>query len=107
MSFNDRTPEIGPEGRICRACKIWKPWDEFHKKGNGLFGRHSQCGVCSIKKMAQRRKKKKSFSPNVIDLQACQWTELYALDKDMKAEFEKLISNLIYDTIFEIDEGKK
>lgn len=43
------------EGRDCTLCGEWKTFEQFHKHGRGLMGRHSQCKACHNRMKRERR----------------------------------------------------
>jgi len=45
LSFDFYEP---PTGRECTKCGKWKPFEEFHKHPEGLYGRNSKCKSCII-----------------------------------------------------------
>ena len=38
--------DLSKEGRICRLCNNWHPWEEFNVKISGINGRDSRCKTC-------------------------------------------------------------
>jgi 5-methylcytosine-specific restriction endonuclease McrA len=43
--------------RVCIACKVIKPFSEFHKNKRGLYGIHNKCKVCQNAFSKERYKK--------------------------------------------------
>jgi hypothetical protein len=98
--------EINSDGRVCRLCQRRKNWDEFHKKENGINGRHSQCAKCTRKakvKARQKSKIAKTISVNVVDVSTCNYFETFVADSKSVSDIDRLIRGLVYDTIFELE----
>ena len=98
--------EIDSIGRVCRSCRRRKVWAEFHKKENGINGRHSKCAECIKKaKVKARRKNKipKIRSLNMVDFSTCTLSESFVSDSLAEARIDKLLRGLVYDTIFELN----
>lgn len=106
MLTDEPDSNIDSDGRVCRSCGRRKMWTEFHKKENGINGRHSQCADCTKKaKVKARRKNKipKTLSLNMVDISACTLSESFISDSQAEAKIDKLLRGLVYDTIFELN----
>lgn len=98
--------ETNSDGRVCRLCHRRKKWGEFHKKKNGINGRHSQCAKCTRKakvKARQKNKAAKIISVNVVDVSTCNYFESFVSDSKSLLDIDRLIRGLVYDTIFELE----
>ena len=45
-----------PEGRVCRGCHEWLPWDSYGPHSTGLNGRTARCKTCDNARANQKRR---------------------------------------------------
>lgn len=50
----DHSDDPRPEGKICRACKEWKPLAEFHRHKICRYGVEAICKRCKFRKRKER-----------------------------------------------------
>jgi len=44
------------DGRYCRGCSTFKPWDDFYRASNGFNGRASRCKWCTAKPLLTNKR---------------------------------------------------
>jgi len=90
---------IDNRGRICKGCGIFKVWECFDKKSDGLNGRHSQCKSCVKKfKLKWWRKKsiRKRVNPTVLEFSKSDIIETFIpLNSQEKVELEKILRSMV------------
>ena len=100
-----------PQGRICRGCETFKPWENFDKKGDGFNGHHAHCKECvgRIKRKWWKKKNtKKRVRPTVIEFSKADIKETFVpFNSHEKSELEKILRSMVFDSFCSKKEGQK
>lgn len=43
------------DSKMCKSCKEWKPFEEFHKHKTARLGCHPVCKICRLEEAYQKR----------------------------------------------------
>lgn len=78
---------VTPKSRVCTACKIEKPIDEFHFAPKGTHGRQSKCKPCRAI-VAANWHKNRSQERRVLDNKR---TKQWRIDNPIKARNSELL----------------